>query len=502
MSIKRHEAFKMMAFLGPLALIAGYIRYSVRETMDPLNIVLLIVGGLLTLAALIFNLGAIRESSRRRSTKLGANTTVMTVAVVAIIGFGNFLGYRHHKRIDMTTEKLYSLSDQTRKVVSDLKKDVRVILFDKDDQQGLGDQMKEYRNLSSRFTFERIDPQKNMETAKKYEITKLGDVVVVSGDRSERPKDNTEQAIINAIIKVTRDSLKKVCFVEGHGEKKLSSTDEGDGYGVIDKMLKDENYEVKSINLVASNDVPSDCDVLVLAGPKQSLFPQEASAIGKYLEKGGKAMLLIDPDTDPKLDDVLSAWGMQLGKNTVVDVSGVGRFFNLGPGAPLVRTYGSHAITKDFGVTMTFFPMSRSVETTGGGSAIDLMKTTEESWAETELTSDKVAFDEGKDKKGPITLGLAASKTEGEAEARLVLIGDSDFAANQFVGVQRNGDLFMNSINWLAQDEDLISIRPKSAADRKVSMTEADQNQLFWITLVLMPLATIGSGLYIWWKRR
>jgi ABC-type uncharacterized transport system involved in gliding motility auxiliary subunit len=130
------------------------------------------------------------------------------------------------------------------------------------------------------------------------------------------------------------------------------------------------------------------------------------------------------------------------------------------------------------------------------------MKTSEESWAETELTSDKVAFDEGKDKKGPITLGLAASKTEGETEARLVLIGDSDFAANQFVGVQRNGDLFMNSINWLAQDEDLISIRPKSAADRKVSMTEADQNQLFWITLVLMPLATIGSGIYIWWKRR
>lgn len=502
MSIKRHEAFKIMAFLGPLALIAGYIRYSVRETMDPLNIVLLILGGLLSLAALIFNFGAIRESSRRRSTKLGANTTVMTVAVVAIIGFGNFLGYRHHKRIDLTTEKLYSLSDQTRKVVSDLKKDVTVMLFDKDDQQGLGDQMKEYRNLSSRFAFERIDPQKNMETAKKYEITKLGEVIVISGDRSERPKDTTEQSIINAIIKVTRDSLKKVCFVEGHGEKKLSSTAEGDGYGVVDKMLKDENYETKSINLVASNDVPSDCDVLVLAGPKQSLFPPEASAIGKYLERGGKAMLLIDPDTDPKLEDVLNAWGIQLGNNTVVDVSGVGRFFQLGPGAPLARTYGSHAITKDFDGTMTFFPMSRSVETTGGGSATDLMKTSEESWAETELTSDKVAFDEGKDKKGPITLGLAASKPQGEAEARLVVIGDSDFAANQFVGVQRNGDLFMNSINWLAQDEDLISIRPKSAADRKVSMTEADQNQLFWISLVLMPLATIGSGVYIWWKRR
>ena len=504
MKINRHEIARIIAFLGPVLLVAGYIRYSVRETMGPLNMSLLIAGGVLTLAAIVLNFRAIRQSSRRRSTRLGANTTVMSVAVIAIIGFANFLGYRHHKRIDLTTEKLYSLSDQTRKVVSELKKDVKVILFDKDDQQGLGDQMKEYRNLSSRFSFERIDPQKNPGAANQYKVTKLGEVVVACGDRNERPKDTTEQSIINAIIKVTRDSLKKICFVEGHGEKKLSSTNEGDGYGVVDKMLKGENYETKSINLVASNDVPSDCDVLVLAGPKQSLFPQEASAIGKYLEKGGKAMLLIDPDTDPKLDDVLHAWGIQLGNNTVVDVSGVGRFFQLGPGAPLARSYGSHPITKDFEGTMTFFPLSRSVETTpgSGASTTDLMKTSEESWAETEISAGKVAFDEGKDKKGPITLGVAGSKTEGDNEARLVVIGDSDFAANQYVGVQRNGDLFMNSINWLAKDEDLISIRPKNPADRRVSMTESDQNQLFWITLVLMPLATIGSGVYIWWRRR
>lgn len=504
MNVKRQEVLKIITIVGPLALVAGYIRYSVRETMGPLNLTLLIVGGVLTLAAIVGNFGAIRASSQRRSTRLGANTTVMSVAVIAIIGFANFLGYRHHKRIDLTTDKLYSLSDQTRKVVSDLKKDVKVILFDKDDAQGLGDQMKEYRNLSSHFSFERIDPQKNFEIAKQYKASPQENLVVVCGDRTERPKDTTEQSIINALIKVTRDSAKKICFVEGHGEKKLSSTNEGDGYGVVDKMLKNENYETKTINLVATNDVPSDCDVLVVAGPKQSLFPQEASAIGKYLEKGGKAMLLIDPDTDPKLDDVLHAWGIQVGNDTVVDVSGVGRFFQLGPGAPLARTYGSHPITKDFEGTMTFFPLSRSVESTSGSGVpvTDLMKTSEESWAETEIKSGKVEFNEGKDKKGPITLGVAASKTEGDNEARLVVIGDSDFAANQYVGVQRNGDLFMNSINWLAKDEDLISIRPKNPSDRRVSMTEADQNQMFWITLVLMPLATIGSGFYIWWRRR
>jgi gliding motility-associatede transport system auxiliary component len=504
MKVNRKEILTLIAIFGPVLLIGGYIRYSVRETMGPLNLTLLIAGAVLTAAAIVLNFGAIRSSSRKRSTKLGANTTVMTVAVLAIIGFGNFLGYRHHKRIDMTTEKLYSLSDQTRKVVSGLNKDVKVMLFDKDDQQGMGDQMREYHNLSSHFSFERIDPQKNFDAAKQYKISHPGEVVVASGDRTERPKDTTEQSILNAILKVTRDSLKKVYFVEGHGEKKISSTNEGDGYGVVDKMLKDENYETKTVNLVSTPDVPGDCEVLVLAGPKQSLFPQEASAIGKYLEKGGKAMLLIDPDTDPKLEDVLHSWGIVLGNDTVLDVSGLGQILGLGPGVPLARTYASHPITKELEGTMTFFPLCRSVETTTGSGATttDLLKTSEDAWPETDLKNWRAHYEEGKIKRGSITLGVAATRTEGDKEARLVVIGDSDFAENQYAGVQRNGDLFMNSINWLAQDEDLISIRPKNPADRRVSMTQADQNQMFWVTMVLMPLVTIGSGFVIWWKRR
>jgi ABC-type uncharacterized transport system involved in gliding motility auxiliary subunit len=502
MKVKRQEIFKTLGFLGPALLVAGYIRYSVHNILGTLNLSLLIGGGVLTLAAIVLNFNSIRRASRKRSAKLGANTTVMTLAVIAIVGFANFLGYRHHKRIDMTSEKLYTLSDQTRKVVSDQNKDVKVILFDKEDRQGLADQMKEYRNLSSRFTFERIDPQKNIDAAKQYKITQLGDLVVVCGDRTERPKDTTEQSIINSIIKVTRDSLKKVCFIEGHGEKRLSSTNEGDGFGVVDKLLKNENYETKSINLASVSDVPSDCDVLVLAGPKQPLFAPEAAAIGKYLEKGGKALLLIDPDTDPKLDDVLHAWGIQLGDNTIIERSAVGTLFGLGPAAPLSQNYGSHAITKELEGTMTFFPLCRSIETLSGSSVspTELVKTSEESRAVTGAKEGQV-IDESKYKKGPFTLGVAASRTEGDNEARLVVIGDSDFATNRFAQ-EGNPDLFMNSINWLSKDEDLISIRPKSQTDRRVSMTEADQNQLFWITLILMPLATIGSGVYIWWKRR
>jgi ABC-type uncharacterized transport system involved in gliding motility auxiliary subunit len=505
MKINRQELIKTVGLLGPALLVAGYVSYSVQGTMGKLNLSLLIAGGVLTIAAVVLNFGAIRESSRRRSTRLGANTTVMSVAVIAIIGFANFLSYRHHKRFDLTAEKLYSLSDQTRKVVSDLNKDVKVILFDTADTQGLGDQMKEYRNLSSHFSFERIDPQENLEAARKYKITQLREVVVECGDRIERPKDTSEQTLVNTILKVTRERLKRIYFVEGHGEKRLAATNERDGYGVVDKMLKGENYEPKSFLLASTAEVPADCDVLVLAGPKQPLFEPEAAAIGKYLEKGGKAMLLIDPDTDPKLEEVLRVWGVKLGNDTVIDDSPIGQALGLGRGVPLVTDYGEHAITRDL-KGITAFGLSRSVESesASGVSTTELIKTSDNSWGETELGEGKEpSRDPNKEKEGPLSLGVAASRSEGDKEGRLVVIGDSDFASNQFIsGIPRNADLFMNCINWLAEDEDLISIRPKNPADRRVTMTEAQQSSFFWITLVFMPLAAIGTGFYIWWQRR
>jgi ABC-type uncharacterized transport system involved in gliding motility auxiliary subunit len=202
----------------------------------------------------------------------------------------------------------------------------------------------------------------------------------------------------------------------------------------------------------------------------------------------------------------LKRWGIELGNDTVIDVSGVGRLFGTGPAVPLVTEYGAHPINRNFEGSMTFFPLARSVKRASGSSfdveITELLKTTPQSWAETELTGDQVKFDEGKDTKGPISVGVAASKKVGEKSARLVVIGDSDFATNKYVGLQRNGDLFLNAVNWLAEDEDLISVRPKEPKNRRVTLTETQQNLLFWFSFLLLPGIVIASGIYVWWKRR
>jgi ABC-type uncharacterized transport system involved in gliding motility auxiliary subunit len=201
--------------------------------------------------------------------------------VIAIFGLLNFLGYRHHKRFDLTTEKLYSLSDQTRKVISGLQTDVKVLKFSKQADQELADRMAEYRTFSKHISYELVDPQSKPEVARQYKAQAMDDVVVAAGDRTERLTQSGEQDLTNAILKITRDKPKTICFIEGHGEKQLAGA-ERDGFNTADKKLKDENYQTKAINLVSSNEVPPECSVVVDAGPTKTFFPQEAAMIGKY----------------------------------------------------------------------------------------------------------------------------------------------------------------------------------------------------------------------------
>src|SRR5580658_2118619 len=440
----RQQLAEIALSIGAALLIASYIRYTIQGEMLRLTEILLIAGGVLLLASIVLGFPNIRDYFSKRSSQLGTNTSILTLGVVAILVVVNYLGQEHHKRFDVTSEKLYTLSDQTKKIVQGLKKDVTIIRFGKTPDQGLDDLMAEYKNLSPHIKFQNVDPQEKPEIAKEYGATHMGDIVAASGDRKEHIEPGmagqpSEQDITSTIMKITRDKVKMVCFVTGHGEKSLADN-EGAGYSAVDQGLKREGFNTNSVNLVSSGSVPSDCDVLVIAGPTKALFPQETEMVSKYLDDGGKALIEEDPISEksqqnPNLESIYQAWNINVGTNVVVDVSGVGRYLGTGPAAPVVIDFGDSPITKNLKGGMTFFPLARTVSIADKNKteALDteLLKTSARSFTIPNLDQKEVKCDPKTDTAGPLSLGVAANRASVGKEGRLVVIGNSNFAANQ-----------------------------------------------------------------------
>jgi ABC-type uncharacterized transport system involved in gliding motility auxiliary subunit len=508
----RNETGRFIGTLGVAMVIAGYLRYSIQGEFLPFSKGLLIAGAVFLLAAVVIGFQGIITFFSKRSAQQGANTSVLAIAVIAILAVANFVGFRHHKRFDLTTEKLYTLSDQTHQIVSSLPKDLTVVRFDKTPSPGFDDLMAEYKTLSPHFKYQTVDPNQKPEIAQDYGATRMGEVFVGFGDRKSRVEsgaqgDVSEQDLTGAILKITGDKVKTVCFVTGHGEKSLTDSSP-QGYSNADAGLKKENYLTRTVNLISESGVPADCGVLVIAGPKQSYYPQETAWIGKYLDAAGDALVMVDPTTDPKLDDLFQAWNVAVGSNLVIDASGMGQVIGAGPTIPIVAEFGASPITKGFQGSATFFPMARTASTADKSKSIpetvELLKTSERSFTVPGLPTkgNKITFDPKTDTRGPLSLGVSGSRKVGDKNARLVVIGNSQFAMNPYLTQLRNGDLFYNAIDWLAADENLISIRPKATTNRRVNLSAAQGSALKWLDLFFLPGLVILAGIMIWMKRR
>jgi len=510
MKVERKELARFLWTIAAALLIAGYLRYTIQGELLRFSQILLIAGAVLAIVALALGFPYLVQFLTKRSSKLGTNTLILTLAVLAILACINFVGYRHHKRFDLTTEKLYTLSDQSRKILAGLKNDITIVHFSKLPDPAVDDLMSEYASASSHIKYQSVDPEQRPEVAKQYGAPRMGDVIASSGGRTEHIEPGSsgqigEEDVTTALIKLTREKSKNVCFVTGHGEKSITDSG-GAGYSAVEQGLKNESYIAKSINLVSDNGVPAGCDVLVIAGPTQSFLAPEAAMISKYLDNGGKALIEVDPETNPKLDDLFSAWNIKVGDNVVIDASGMGQLIGAGPGIPLVVDYGDSPITKGFTRSMTYFPLARTVsiadKTKTDPQAVELLKTSARSFTTPNLKESKIKYDPKTDTLGPLSLAVAADRKGGAKVERLVVIGDSDFASNRAVGDYRNGDLFYNTIGWLAEEENLISIRPKSPTNRRVTLSAGQESALKWLDLVFFPGIVILSGVYIWWKRR
>jgi ABC-type uncharacterized transport system involved in gliding motility auxiliary subunit len=262
--------------------------------------------------------------------------------------------------------------------------------------------------------------------------------------------------------------------------------------------------------------------VLVIPGPKKPLQDEEKTAIENYLNSGGSVFMLIDPKSSSGLEAFLKNWGIKLGENIVIDP--MSKLFGGDFAAPVVNQYTAHEITSDF-VLATIFPIIRSVQEipVGGITTTELLKTGDNSWAESDFDSGTVQFDEGRDAKGPVSVSVIATKileddnhsksenlgnqqeqkiAKPPLKATLLVVGDSDFANNRYTNFSGNGDFFLNTISWLAEEENLISIRPKERKNTPIQMTQSWGNAIFFVGVIVFPGLIATIGIRSWWRRR
>lgn len=466
------------------------------------------------------------DSRQARYGTLAASSVLIVFGILVAV---NFIGKRQHKRWDLTAAKQFSLSDQSRNVVSKLDAPLDVMVFARDSEsQPLKDRWQEYAYSSNQIKTTYIDPDKQPAIAQQNQIQQYGTMVLNYKGRTDRITANSEQDITGSIIKLVSGQQRKVYFTSGHGEKDTVST-ERDGYNGAVDALKRENYAVETIVLAQKPTVPDDASVVVVAGPKVDFFAPEVDALKAYLGKGGKLLLMLDPPDRPEsapltnLIALAHEWGIDLGNNVVVDVSGMGQLFGASEAVPVAASYPSHPLTQRFR-TLTAYPLARSVDAVSGGvnghTAQPLVETSPQSWAESDFKAlaagTPIKMDEGQDKPGPISLAAAVSAPVAPAtpppadapdtpkpETRVVVFGDSDFAGNSTAAIPGNRDLFMNALGWLSQQENLISIRPKQADDRRFDPIPAStQAAVIYSSWLFMPIIVLGLGVLNWWRRR
>jgi ABC-type uncharacterized transport system involved in gliding motility auxiliary subunit len=532
---------KLVDLLAPLglAIAVGVLAWTRAGKTLPGGLRPWLVAALaLVLLHLVLRWDDVVRSLGRRQLKYGTNTLVLVLAVLGILGGVNYFVSRHTKRFDLTKDQRYSLSDQTRKVVGGLKEDVKITYFQRQrDMAGGPDRLKEYEGLSERLKVDFVDPVQSPAKAQAYEARGPWPVLVVEkGDKRERLSSDSEQDLTNAIIKVNRSSKKMVCLAEGEGER--SGEESGDrGYSGVKASLTKSLYDVKNVFLLREKKVPAECTMLVVAGPEKDLLPETTAAIRDYVKGGGKALVMVEPELKehyPNLVALLKEWNIEAGNDVVVDVSGVGQLVGLSELAPLAMEYPYHAITNGFRLP-TAYGEARSMQagkaTIEGVSAQDLVKTSDQSWAESDLAlKGPIKFDDGKDRMGPVALAAVAT-VKGSApppvptpstspapgasaspsptpepakapEGRVVAVGDADFASNLLLGFRGNQDFFLNTVAWLAEDADLISIRPKDPENQAMFLSRQVQQNVAWLALVLLPGLFVIAGVVSWWRRR
>ncbi|HEX9594496.1 MAG TPA: Gldg family protein [bacterium] len=469
--------------------------------------------------------------SWRRSLQYGGSSALLVVLLAGVLVFANLISNNHYRRVDTTAAGLYTLSPQTVKVLGELTEPVHATAFFEPDtpaQREATQLFEQCRAVTRQFDYRFVDPDKHPAEAQRHKITQYNTILLTQGEREVRITAFTESEITSGLIRVTRETRRQIRFTSGHGERPLRGFDR-DGLDSVARALEGQGFETSELLLLEAGAVPTDTDVLVVAGPRKPLLPEEIAALADYLDRGGNVVILADPDSTSDLAALLEPWGIATPEKVIIDPTS--RMFGGDFTVPLVSQYPPHEITEGFNLA-AFFPVARPIEEEkrAGVTQTVIARTGPDAWGESDIKSSEVAFDDG-DSQGPVAVMVLAERrgedavTEpeegsaadvadhetGSAETtsspagqggRLLVAGDADFPTNQWFGFSGNGDLFLNAVTWLAKEEGLVSIRAKEHTPQTLALTPIQGATLFYVFVAGMPLVALTGAFGVWrWRR-
>ncbi len=509
----QNKIISIVGLVGLMLLVISLAIYLIQSSFPTWLEISLSLGVILCLVYAGYNWEEIRKTVFSKQTLGGTNTTVFILIVLAILVLVNYLGGRHHKRFDVTKSGRYTLSDQTRKLIAQLKDPLQIHYFyaqSNPNYSTVKELLQEYIALSDKIKVQGVDPDLSPGLTQQYQAHDGNSILEYQG-RKETVTGFDEQDFSTALLKLLNKGTKKIYFLTGHGESDLENTEQL-GYDSLKTELEKENHVVSKLSLASQTTLPPDMSVLVIAGPKTELFPGEVTVLKNYLNTGGRALILLNPPSSASLSNLMGDRGIHADADIIVDP--VSSLIGGDVLAPVIQVESYNDITR--GLSAMVFPYSRSLslDTNLPPSVTieTLLQTRDNSWGKTDLKSKSAQFDPRKDIKGPLTLGIsyqapavsANSKdtTQPIPQTRLIVIGNANFAANTFLNQGGNRDLFLNCINWLTGDTQLLGIRAKEPENHEMLLVGFESRLIVFTTLLFIPGLIVLCGIIVWIRRR
>ncbi|MDO9366161.1 MAG: Gldg family protein [Methylotenera sp.] len=440
---------------------------------------------------------------------------VFFLMLVVLLGY---LANQYHVAKDITQANRNILTQGSVNVLKQMKGPVNITVFaTKDDtssgdnfRKGIVDFVARYQRAKKDIHLTFINPSQEPKLAQDAGVKTDGEVVIEYQKRVEHiTPPFAEQEVTNLLVRLSRTNEQAVMYLDGHGERNLLGVRNHD-IGEFGKQLEAKGFKFANPDLTIAQAVPSNGAMLVIASPQVDVSDVEAKKIKAYLDAGGNLLWLLDDDNLRGLNEVADYLGLQVSPGIALDMASAQ--YGADARVAFASLYGEHAITTNF-MLRTLFPEAHQVTAKGtdenGWKVSNLVEVAPNGWLSAKkLAKDaKPVFDEKNDKRGPINIGVALERTYGKKGQRVVVMGNANFLSNTFITNGGNLDLGVNIVNWLAGDDNLITIQPMPLKDINVSIPDTDQGRLVaWIVFhgfqYFIPLGFMVAGFYFWWKRR